>query len=69
MLTSASARLQTVSGRYEVGWVIEADRFRFDARVPAGATARVELPDGSRQDVASGRHRFELELDAIRRGA
>jgi len=69
LLTSASAQLQTVSGRYEVGWVIEADRFRFDARVPAGATARVELPDGSRQDVAAGSQRFELDLASIRRGA
>jgi hypothetical protein len=58
-----------VSGRYEVGWTIEADRFFFDARVPAGATARVELPDGSRQEVAAGSHRFELDLDSIRRAA
>jgi hypothetical protein len=56
-----------VSGRYEVAWVIEADRFRFDARVPAGATARVELPDGSREDIAAGGHRFEVDLDEIRR--
>jgi alpha-L-rhamnosidase len=67
LLTSASARIQTVSGPYQVRWTIEADRFRFDARVPAGATARVELPDGSREEVAAGRHRFELDLDAIRR--
>ena len=68
LLTSASARLQTVSGCYEVDWVIEADRFRFDARVPPGATARVELPDGSREDIAAGSHRFEVDLDAMRRG-
>jgi hypothetical protein len=49
-----------------VGWTIESDRFRFDASVPAGATARVELPDGSREDVAAGRHRFDLDLDSIR---
>jgi alpha-L-rhamnosidase len=66
LLTHASAHLQTVSGRYEVGWAIETDRFRFDARVPAGATARVELPDGSREDVSAGRHRFDLDLDSIR---
>jgi alpha-L-rhamnosidase len=65
-LTRASARLRTVSGCYEVGWTIESGRFRFDASVPAGATARVELPDGSGEDVAAGRHRFDLELDAIR---
>ena len=57
------------SGRYEVAWVIESDRFRFDACVPAGATARVELPDGSHEDVAAGPHHFEIDLDSIRRGA
>jgi alpha-L-rhamnosidase len=66
LLTHASARLQTVNGCYEVGWIIESGRFRFDASVPAGATARVELPDGSREDVAAGRHRFDLDLDRVR---
>ena len=66
LLSRASATLQTVSGRYEVSWVIEGDRFRFDARVPAGATARVELPDGSREEVAAGSHHFDLDLSAIR---
>jgi alpha-L-rhamnosidase len=67
LLTRASAKLRTVSGRYEVGWVIEGDCFRFDVRVPASATARVELPDGSREDVAAGKHHFELALDSIHR--
>lgn len=66
LLSQASARLQSVSGLYEVSWVIEGNRFRFDARVPAGATACVELPDGSREEVAAGKHQFELDLDAIR---
>jgi alpha-L-rhamnosidase len=66
LLESASAQLQTVSGRYEVGWVIEADRFRFEAHIPPGATARVELPDATQQDIAAGSHRFDLDLTAIR---
>ena len=69
LLESASAWLQTVSGRYEVGWVIEADRFRFEARIPPGATARVELPDSSQHDIAAGPHRFDLALTAIRQAA
>jgi alpha-L-rhamnosidase len=66
LLSNASATLSTVSGRYAVSWSIEDDRFRFDARVPAGATARVDLPDGSCEEVAAGRHEFDLSLDAIR---
>jgi alpha-L-rhamnosidase len=65
-LTRARAALDTTSGRYEVSWTIESGRFRFDALVPAGCSAQVELPDGSREEVAAGRHRFELDTSSIR---
>jgi len=66
LLTSARAELETVHGGYAVEWRIEGGRFRFDARVPAGCSARVELPDGSGDEVRAGRHRFEIDLDAVR---
>jgi alpha-L-rhamnosidase len=65
-LTSARARLDTVNGRYQVSWTIENGRFRFDARVPAGCAARLELPDGATDEVSAGRHTWELDLGAIR---
>lgn len=65
-LASARAHVDTVRGRYETSWQIENDRFRFDALIPPGGSARVELPDGSRDEVSAGQHRFELSLDAIK---
>jgi alpha-L-rhamnosidase len=64
LLTEARAELETIHGSYAVEWCIEGERFRFDARVPAGCSARVELPDGSTDEVRAGRHRFEIDLDA-----
>jgi alpha-L-rhamnosidase len=65
-ITSARAALETGHGRYETVWSIERDRFTFDARVPPGCSARVDLPDGRADEVSAGRHRFETSLDAIR---
>ncbi len=67
LLTSARAELETIHGGYAVEWSIEGERFRFDAQVPAGCSARVELPDGSTDEVKAGRHRFEIDLDAAKR--
>ena len=48
-----------------------ADRLVVDVVVPAGATARIELPGRDAVDVAAGTHRFECpyrpaELDPTR---
>jgi alpha-L-rhamnosidase len=66
LLTSARAELETIHGGYAVEWAIEGERFRFDATVPAGCSARVELPDGSTDEVTAGRHRFQIDLDGTR---
>ena len=66
LLTSARARLDTVSGCYQVSWSIEGQRFRFGALVPAGCSAEVDLPDGTREEIRAGRHDFEVSLEAIR---
>jgi alpha-L-rhamnosidase len=64
LLTRARAELETIHGGYQVEWSIEGERFRFDAQVPPGCSARVELPDGSSDEVKAGRHRFQINLDA-----
>ena len=66
LLTRARAELETLHGGYAVEWCIEGERFRFDAKVPPGCSARVELPDGSTDEVTAGRHRFQIDLDAAR---
>jgi alpha-L-rhamnosidase len=67
LLTGARAALETIQGGYAVEWSIEGERFRLDAQVPAGCSARVELPDGSTDEVKAGRHRFEIDLEAAKR--
>jgi alpha-L-rhamnosidase len=61
-LTRARAALETLHGRWAAAWTLDGGRFRFDATVPPGCTAGVELPDGARADVGAGRHRFETDL-------
>jgi alpha-L-rhamnosidase len=64
LLTGARAELETIHGGYQVEWSIEGERFRFDARIPPGCSAAVELPDGSTDEVKAGRHRFQIDLEA-----
>ena len=70
-LTEASATLRTPYGDASVHWQRPADRLVVDVIVPAGATARIELPDRDAVEVAAGTHRFECpyrpaELDPTR---
>ncbi len=62
LLTSARAELETLHGRYTVEWRTYGGRFHLDARVPPGCSARVELPDGSGDEVLAGKHSFEVDL-------
>jgi alpha-L-rhamnosidase len=70
-LTEAGASLRTPYGDASVHWQRPADRLVVDVVVPAGATARIELPDCDPVDVAAGTHQFECphrpaELDPAR---
>lgn len=42
------------AGKIEVSWRIEKEGTRYDLTVPAGAAARVILPDGTKQTVTGG---------------
>jgi alpha-L-rhamnosidase len=61
-LTSAGSRQVTPYGPAEAGWERTGDRVRVTALVPAGATAEVVLPDGTRHEVGSGAHAWEVDL-------
>ncbi len=70
-LTEAGATLRTPYGDASVHWHRPADRLVVDVVVPAGATARIELPGRDAVEVAAGTHRFECpyrpaELDPTR---
>lgn len=67
LLKRARAALETQHGRWSVEWRIEEERFRLELRVPPGCTARLELPDGSSEEVAAGLHREERALADLQR--
>lgn len=63
-LRSATAALKSPFGVVSTSWELDGSTFVLDARIPPSTTATVSLPDGSHHEVASGAHRWSLELDA-----
>jgi len=63
-VTRCSAHLDTPRGRASVAWQVADGRFALDVELPAGASAQVLLPDGSRQACAAGSHRFACTMPA-----
>jgi len=62
-LTQARATLQTLYGEVSSAWTLSAGAFTLQVKVPANATATVQLPDGSAAtDVAAGSHTFTCKL-------
>lgn len=57
-LTHASTEHETPYGRAAIAWRLEEGELSVEVRVPTGATAVVDLPDGQRFEVASGVHDF-----------
>jgi alpha-L-rhamnosidase len=55
-LTSASAALRSAAGLIRSEWVIKAGELELTVEVPAGTTARVDLPDGSSRRAGPGIH-------------
>ena len=60
-VTWAKTSLRTPKGVVACSWRINEDRTRWsvEARVPAGATAEVHLPDGSVCKVGEGNYKFD----------
>lgn len=57
-LTWARGELDCPYGRIRSSWRIDDEGFKLDVTVPAGTTATVILPDGSRREVGPGDHGF-----------
>jgi alpha-L-rhamnosidase len=58
-LPGAAIELDAVRGRIQVRWRRDGERVALDVTVPVNTTAEVVLPDGTRHDIGSGRHRFQ----------
>lgn len=62
-LTHASAAHETPYGRATIDWRLDGGELRVDVAVPTGASAVVDLPDGSRHEVGSGSHAFVVAAE------
>lgn len=61
-LTSASTAHDTPYGRASVAWRRDGDEVSVRAEIPAGTTAEVVLPDGTRAEVGHGTHSWTCAL-------
>jgi alpha-L-rhamnosidase len=64
-LTSAEGVVQTPYGRARSSWTRDGDRFSLSVDVPVSTTCVVELPDGTRHELASGTHDLACEVGTV----
>ena len=62
-ITSARAHHDSLYGRVSSRWTLDGDAFSLEVEIPAGSTATIELPDGTRHERGTGTHRFDATLD------
>jgi alpha-L-rhamnosidase len=60
-LTEADASFIAPTGRISSRWTVKNGRFRLEAEIPAGVTAQLIGPDGTKKDVGAGRHTLECD--------
>ena len=52
----AKGSIDTRQGKLEVSWVYEENGIRYEMEIPAGTTADVTLPDGTKRTYGAGYH-------------
>ena len=57
-MTSVRASFNSIRGRIESAWTLEAGTFRWSVRIPANTTATATLPDGTVHTLGSGSYEF-----------
>ena len=60
-LTQAEVSFVSPAGRIASRWTVADGKFRLEAEVPAGVTAKLVGPDGTSKDVEAGKHTLECK--------
>ena len=58
LLKFASFKVPTVRGSVFINWEKNEDTYQLSLTVPSNTKARLRLPDGTLQELASGSHRL-----------
>jgi alpha-L-rhamnosidase len=58
----AKASYQSIFGTVESGWVRENQKTTFTITIPSNCTADIDLPNGQKKTVESGKYEFEMNL-------
>ncbi len=61
-LTHAGASVETPYGRAESSWKLEGSSFTLQVTVPVSCRCQVEMPDGKKCEIGSGRYTFTCSL-------
>jgi alpha-L-rhamnosidase len=63
-LTSAQASVESPYGLISSAWQIEKDAFTLQVQVPCNTECLVELPNGEKKEIHSGKHVFQCKIEA-----
>jgi alpha-L-rhamnosidase len=65
-LMHARGKLRSIYGVIESDWRVDGPQFHLRVTIPPNTSATVQLPDGSTQEIGSGRYEFETILTGPR---
>ena len=54
---------ESISGKYEVNWKWEEDKFYMDVSIPNGAEAEIILPNNDKLNAKEGKNHYECQLN------
>lgn len=64
-LEYARAGIRTPYGQLSSEWKLEGGRFTVTVQVPVSCTCMLEMPDGNKKELSSGRHTFSCNFGKI----
>ena len=62
-LKNMNFNFESVSGKFEIIWKIEGDKFKLEVVIPNGVEAEIILPDKKSYNVKEGKYNYECNVD------